>query len=78
MKIITSQVVERSPLNGLPLRPYITKSTPQPVMCGVMAVSFTRYGVSDINLLKVLGTWRYICLDTVKIDGYSYIRSSEK
>ena len=33
-----------------------TKNTQQPVMCGAMAVSSMRYGVSDTNLLKARPT----------------------
>ena len=33
-------------------RPFITRSTPLPVMCGALVVSCMRYGVSDTNHLK--------------------------
>ena len=33
-------------------RLYTIRSTPQPVMCGVLGVSCMRYGVSDTNHLK--------------------------
>ena len=36
-----------------------TRSTLQPVMCGVLDVSCMRYGVSDINHLKDTPTLRY-------------------
>ena len=38
--------------NGQPLRLYITRSTPLPVMCGPTDVCSMRYGVLDTNRLK--------------------------
>ena len=49
---------EKSQSNGQLQRLFSTKSTQLPVTCGAMAVSSTRYGVSDINLSKVTRTER--------------------
>ena len=35
------------------------RSTPQPVMCGVLGVSCMRYGVSDTNHFKRIQILRY-------------------
>ena len=38
--------------NGQPLRPFITRNTRLPVMCGHMGVCSMRYGVWDTSHLK--------------------------
>ena len=38
-------------------RLFTTRSTQLPVMCGALVVSCMRYGVSDINHLKVTQMW---------------------
>ena len=43
-------------------RLYTIRSTPQPVMCGVLGVSCMRYGVSDTNHLKA--TPMLMCVHT--------------
>ena len=43
------------------------RSTPQPVMCGVLVVSCTRYGVSDTNHLKTTRMLRYITTDNMPL-----------
>ena len=40
-------------------RPYTTRSTPQPVMCGALGVSCMRFGVSDTSHLKAAIILRY-------------------
>ena len=40
-------------------RHFTIRSTPLPVMCGALAVSCMRYGVSDTNLLRIVLIWRY-------------------
>ena len=42
-----------------PYRHSTSKSSPLPVMCGVMAVSCTRYGALDTNHLRGAQTIRY-------------------
>ena len=42
--------------NGQLQRLLPTKNTPQPVMCGAMAVSFMRYGVSDTKARPIVGS----------------------
>ena len=44
--------------HSFPIRPFTIRSTPQPVMCGVLVASCTRYGVLDINLMKATPTQR--------------------
>ncbi len=39
--------------SGRPLRPFTTRSTPLPVMCGPTGVCSTRYGVLDTNHLRL-------------------------
>ena len=41
-------------------RPYTTRSTPLPVMCGALGVSYTRFGVLDTNHLKATIILRYV------------------
>ena len=40
-------------------RPFISRSTLQPVMCGALGHSCMRYGVWDTNHLKIKQTQRY-------------------
>ena len=52
-------VEERFQSSGLLLRLSTTRSTRQPVMCGVLGVSCMRYGVSDTNLSRDTQMFRY-------------------
>ena len=40
-------------------RPFTTRSTPLPVMCGALAVSCMRYGVLDMHLLRITPILKY-------------------
>ena len=59
MKTTTCLKEGKCQSNGQLQRLLPTRNTPLPVMCGAMAVSFMRYGVSDTNLLKATPTGRY-------------------
>ena len=59
MRHTTYPVEERSQSNGLLPRLSTTRSTRQPVMCGVLGVSCMRYGVSDTNLSRDTQMFRY-------------------
>ena len=52
MMISMCLMEELSQFAGLPLRPSLINNTPQPVMCGVMAVSSMKSGALDTNLLR--------------------------
>ena len=43
---------------SLEFRLSITRSTPLPVMCGVLVVSCMKYGASDTNHLKIMLMWK--------------------
>ena len=43
-------------------RPFTTRSTPLPVMCGALAVSCMRYGVLDTNHLRHITMQRLECM----------------
>ena len=62
------------------IRPFTTRSTPQPVISGALVVSCMRYGVSDINHLKSILTQRYYTmkLETLNpfMTSYSYFSKS--
>ena len=67
MMISMCLMEELSQFAGLPLRPSLINNTPQPVMCGAMAVSSMRYGASDTNLLRQPKSERYVLLQPMLI-----------